>query len=791
MSITALTRKSFTDLTRRRARALFTVLTLALAVASVGLFAINPLMDQAMKHEVVANRLPDVTVSMKPLALSNAELARLARLPNVTALEPRSLFATRVFVGARRDKALIVGVRDFAHQQADVVALDSGAAPTTGTLLVDRNDTTHTKFHAGTGGSARALSATGRMESLPITGVARNLTGADRVVGGYITFYADMKTVSALSGATGYTSLGFRLRDNSRPAAERAVAAIRTELRASTSFRAFDDMPVIQDPGGYPGKSEFEKLGGMFTVITLLALLTALVLVSNTMSTLVGEQTGEIAAMKAIGARRRDIRRLYLRTTLLFGGLGAVVGAALGVVFANLLVGFFADLGFGITARWGISVPIVIASVIVGLIAPPLAALPAVRRAARLPLAEALHASGSTVGGQGRLDALFRRFTVLPRAAQIGLRGAGRRKRRSLATMLQVGLAVGTLLALLSLGAGIGQTTRQWYDQNHFDVWVQAVASKPFNAGAQRLVSSTQGVSRVQAGMTNLVRVNGKDVSALGMQAQPMMSTDMRSGRWYTSGEVAARARVAVLGRTIANTAGKQVGDSITLQTANGPVTLQVIGISGNQASNGSVVFMPVTTLQAALGSPDSFNSLWITTTSQNHGFIDRTTTRVEDALAAHGNQVATLVNYDAKEKNVAANAQITSAITVLGLLIVAISMVGLINAITMSVLERTREIGMLRSVGARARDVRRIFGTEGLVVAVGGWMLGVPLGYLLARGIVALAGNAVGLDIAFVFPISYVLITLIGTVILALLIMLAPLRRAVRFKPGEAIRYA
>ena len=130
-------------------------------------------------------------------------------------------------------------------------------------------------------------------------------------------------------------------------------------------------MPVIQDPGGYPGKSEFEKLGSMFTIITLLALLTALVLVSNTMSTVIGEQTGEIAAMKAIGARRRDIRRLYLRTTLLFGVLGALVGAILGVVFANLLVGFFADLGFGISAQWGVSVPIVIASLIVGLIAPP------------------------------------------------------------------------------------------------------------------------------------------------------------------------------------------------------------------------------------------------------------------------------------------------------------------------------------------------------------------------------------------------------------------------------------
>ena len=83
------------------------------------------------------------------------------------------------------------------------------------------------------------------------------------------------------------------------------------------------------------------------------------------------------------------------------------------------------------------------------------------------------------------------------------------------------------------------------------------------------------------------------------------------------------------------------------------------------------------------------------------------------------------------------------------------------------------------------------IFGTEGLVVAVAGWLLGVPLGYLLARLIGWLAGNAVGLDIAFVFPLGYAAIALAGTVLLALLVMLAPLRRAVRFKPGEAIRYA
>jgi ABC-type antimicrobial peptide transport system permease subunit len=147
---------------------------------------------------------------------------------------------------------------------------------------------------------------------------------------------------------------------------------------------------------------------------------------------------------------------------------------------------------------------------------------------------------------------------------------------------------------------------------------------------------------------------------------------------------------------------------------------------------------------------------------------------------------VGTLVNYEARDQQLAANWMLTQTITILGLLIVAISMVGLVNAITMAVLERAREIGMLRSVGARARDVRAIFGTEGLVVAVTGWLLGVPLGYLLARLIGWLAGNAVGLDIAFVFPFGYAAIALAGTVFDAGAI--AP-RRAVQARRGDPVR--
>ena len=110
------------------------------------------------------------------------------------------------------------------------------------------------------------------------------------------------------------------------------------------------------------------------------------------------------------------------------------------------------DVGFGVDPT------VVVVSVAVGVLAPALAALPAIRRGVRVDLREALESTGSAVGGQDAGDRLLRRARFLPRTMQIGLRGVGRRKRRSLATALIVALAVGNLLAVLAVAAAATET---------------------------------------------------------------------------------------------------------------------------------------------------------------------------------------------------------------------------------------------------------------------------------------------------------------------------------------------
>ena len=178
--MSAILRKSLTDLTRRRARAFFTVLTLALAVASVGIFAVPGLMQQSMDREIAANKLADVTLQTKPLELSDAQLQRLRALPNVEAVGAKSLFSTRIYVGARRQRAMVIGVPDFARQDADVVTPLAGSAPAAGTVLTDNQNAPKGKFE---GTTVRVVAADGSVQALPVSGEGaqpvRRLAGRD------------------------------------------------------------------------------------------------------------------------------------------------------------------------------------------------------------------------------------------------------------------------------------------------------------------------------------------------------------------------------------------------------------------------------------------------------------------------------------------------------------------------------------------------------------------------------------------------------------------------------------
>ena len=793
MTPSALTRKSWTDLTRRRARAVFAILTLAIAISSLGIFALTPILNRTMSEEVASSKLYDVQLQTSPLELTDADVAGLSALPNVRAVETRAWYVTRVYIGERREKALVIGVSDFARQSVDVVRMSSGEVPDTGSVAVDVQNSRQNVFFGAAGDVVKVLGSNGSPQPLTITGNARSLMGSGAVAQGYVTLYATPDTLSRLTGNWAIGSIELRLDDTRTPAANQTVEDVRGYLKGHTDFKGFSELPQIRESGSWPGKEIIDSVGQLFYVITVLALISGLFLISNTMSTLVAEQTGEIGVMKAIGGRRRQIFTSYLRTAMLMGAIGSLIGIPLGILLANWLAAYFAQTFYGVSASFAVDPTITLLALLVGLIGPALASVPAIRRATAVPVRQALSGAGGEAGADRAVDRWLRRLR-LPRDAQIGVRNLGRSKRRTLGTTALVALAVANLLALLALGTSIANIGHQYWDDVGYDLTLAADegsgSGRPLSEDARQVVQAMPGVEQVQPIVWAMIKLGDRDTFMWALPRDSMYDERLSDGRLFSTADEEHGGRVVLVENGLASASGIQVGDTVQLTTAAGTHGFDVIGLLDNSSGVMGSVYVPLQTAQQLLGIGDTANQFWIRTTSHEHGQIDRTTTRLEDAMLARGYSVTSTISYAEEEHQQAFTTRLTTIITVLGLLVVGISLIGLVNAMTANVLERTREIGIIRCIGGRSRDVRRIFATEGLAVALLGWIVGIPLGYILDVALMRVVEELLDVQVPIVFPLWNPLLALVGTMALSLLVMVMPLRRATRFRAGEALRY-
>jgi putative ABC transport system permease protein len=579
------------------------------------------------------------------------------------------------------------------------------------------------------------------------------------------------------------------------------VAEVRAYLTAQTGADTITALPAVRAPGQWPGQSGFGHIVGLLYIITILAVLSALFLIAATMSTLIAEQAGEIAILKTLGGRRRQIAGITVRTAALLGAAGAVLGTILGIAIADLLAGYFAVKLIDVSFGFAISVPVV-ASLLAGPAIAVVASLPALRRALRRPVAETLAGTGTSGDGSGRLDRLAARSgllsgTRLPGSMRMGVRNVLRQKRRSAATIAQVALAAGLAIAFLALGQSVTAVISQTIGTLHFSIGAGEASSsgaRPFGRQALAIAAATPGVTAARPVETSSVQYNGQTYVAWGLGAHPPYSYRLTAGHWFTTADTAADTRTAippvVLGPALARAAGAQVGQILTLSVAAGPTHVRVIGIDTVPTNNGDTVYFPLPVLERLDGTPGTADSIWLATANSAHAAIDRATAAAAARLAAAGYPVSTTEIYLTQAQITAADTAILTIVDFLGLVVVAIMLIGLVSALSMGVIERTREVGILRCVGARARQIRRVFGAEAVVLAVAGWAFGVLLGWLIYQGLLTLLLHDAALSLPQEFPPVIPLITLAGVVALTLIVIRGPLRRATRIQPGTALRY-
>jgi len=789
--VSTLTKKAWNDLSRRKARTVFTVLTVALAVGSLGLLLVSPMMDRAMAREVQDGRLHNVRFMLANASLDDGDVEALGAIGNVKGVEAHLMFLTKVDVGQRKCGAVMIGVDSFADQRVDKISVLTGKAPALLEVLGDSSNAANTAFSARDGGKATLLDAAGRNVTLNITGTGRSIqfSGYTQYIGA--VFFATSETVRALAGSATTTFLDMDLEGDSEGDLGRAVADVGAALARLEPGAVQRATPETSPDEEWPGKEGFESMMAGFSIITYLALLTGVVLISNTMNTTMLEQTREIGCLKAVGATRGQLARVYITMAAMIGALGSAAGIALGIMISNWMCQSLAPI-FSISWAPDVHIPGILLSFAAGVGISVAAAAPALARGMRLGTREALDEAQSGYRGAGRLMRALTGSKGIPRTVQMGLRNAGRNTGRSAATVLQLALGVATLLTIASIGSSVQASISSAFDDLDHDIEVTSQGGLgTLDRSVGDGILSVPGVELVEPYSVSNFKLKGEKVGAYGLTRDTRaFVVGIAEGRWFSDAECDGARQVAVISTTLSRLKAITVGSDVAIETPAGARQFRVVGLTDTIIQMGRIVYVPMPTMQFLLGMGTNVSGYAVKLSSHDHGAIDAVAANIGRSLEKEGCLTEVTAMYILERQNVSGFMDVMNMIQGLGYMIVLISMVGLANNLTMNVLERTREIGIMRCVGAGAGSIRAVFSSEGLILVVAGWAIGIPLGFVMGGSLFFWFTAALAVSMPFVFPAAYVAVALVAVVCVGIVVIQVPITRAVGIPPGDALRY-
>jgi putative ABC transport system permease protein len=460
------------------------------------------------------------------------------------------------------------------------------------------------------------------------------------------------------------------------------------------------------------------------------------------------------------------------------------------------MASFLANNFFGIIIGLIVHPQTMLMGFLIGVGLTLLAILPSLLLSLRTTVREGMESSKISANyGSSITDKLLMRTGWLPRNTQMGLRNIARKKGRSASLMILVALSVGILLSVLAVSESMDTTVSGEYGNLTWDITIsgQLEAGKPLTNDVELLLKDIEGVDSAEPYILTQFRLDDFDVPCYGQPYDTKaydLDAIMHKGRWFNKLEQENSEKVVVVSRTLADKKDIKIGDNIELDTATGIYNFSVIGLHSSQMYNGMTVFTPVTTAQDILKWNNTVSGFAIMTTSGDHDLIDKTSTRIEDELMMNGYVVGTEIKYVLEEINRQFIRMMGNLFIAVGSLVTFITMIGLMSTLTMNIMDRTKEIGMMRCIGSRASHIRRIFAIEGMVLAIFGWVIGVPIGFFLGRYLTDMMYELVHVDLTFVFPTYIIYWTFLVMLGITLIVIQPSLWKATHLKPGDALRY-
>jgi len=511
-------------------------------------------------------------------------------------------------------------------------------------------------------------------------------------------------------------------------------------------------------------KADLEGLRGMAVMLPMLFLGLAALAIYILLGRLVESQRVQIGLMRALGYTKAQVLGHFVGFALVMGLLGSAAGVLLGHVMASALTTYYAGFlrlpDVQVALQWGV----LAAGVGVGTVVPVMASVLPAWASARMQPAEAMRPPAPPAGHRTFVEVLLPFIPRLHSIFKLPLRNMFRHPRRTLFMATGVMSAAVLILVSLSMLDMVEDMTGNLLDKTqHYDarVILQGIGS----TSTATHIAHLEGVEAAEPLLDQPYRVKRGDVSQAASIRGIVPDSVMYSLITPDGSTTSVSEAGIILPTYISEKLGVEIGDTVYLEPLVGTVGESEAMVAGLISEPmGGRPYLPLRKAQELFNLPGAATSVFVTFYGEpSPELLERIYSMPEVASIEQGSDFR-----DYMDESMGAMYAMVGVMLAMSF---ALGMAIVFNGVTVNVLDRRREIAIMRAIGMSDRQLASIITMENLGTAFVGIVLGLPAGYRVANFIMEVQQASME-NMSFtavIYPRSYVIAAVLSVVIMLL----------------------